>query len=99
MYALTYETEYTDARRVVSVPLTDVNKAGSSNETLRTVLGLETTLPLWAEDRIAEILERFLTERVKDPDVLVALRDELAEAGLHEAVPAVVRQALNRAAQ
>jgi hypothetical protein len=43
--------------KVVSEKLDTVNKAGTASEILRDVLGIGTTIPDWAEDRVAEIVK------------------------------------------
>lgn len=63
------------------------NKAAAADETLRNVLGLETTLPVWAEERFNEIINRYLTVQNFHPGLLINLRNELREAGLNEELP------------
>jgi predicted ATPase len=78
-------------QKVSSVVLDTVNKAGTSNQVLRDVLGLEATIPLWVEDELARVVEAYIgtemtAESVRD------LRAEMARLGLGDVFP----QALDR---
>jgi predicted ATPase len=88
-----YVLRYTDENRVRSELLDTVNKAGSSNEILRDVLGLEFTMPLWVEKRLDEIVTRYQTDPV-DAATLRALRAEMAELGLVHLFPQAVASVL-----
>jgi len=46
-------------KRVVSVLLDRVNKAGTANDILKEVLGLEDTMPNWVDSKIDEIINRY----------------------------------------
>jgi predicted ATPase len=88
-----YVLRYNEEGKVFSELLDTVNKAGSSNEILRDVLGLEFTLPLWVEHRLDEVVARYANRPIDD-ESLRALRAEMTELGLGhlfpEAVAAVV---------
>jgi predicted ATPase len=88
-----YVLQYGENGRVFSELLDTVNKAGSSNEILRDVLGLEFTLPLWVEHRLDEIVGRYQAAPITTESLRV-LRAEMIELGLGhlfpEAVAAVV---------
>ena len=83
-----YVLDYVDAI-VQSRLLDSVNKAASSDEVLRRVLGLETTAPLWVERRVAEILAGFHVDQLTRDD-LVRLRDEFRNAGVAGEFPAAI---------
>jgi predicted ATPase len=88
-----YVLRYGEDGRVYSQLLDTVNKAGTSNEILRDVLGLEFTLPLWVEHRLDEVVSRYQATPITD-DSLRMLRAEMNTLGLGhlfpEAVAAVV---------
>ncbi|WP_372392056.1 AAA family ATPase [Xanthomonas sp. NCPPB 3582] len=74
---------------VYSRVLDHVNKAGSANEVLRDVLGLDTTIPVWASHELQVSIDKFrgmpLTEQVvRDLD------KDLAERGLSDFLPDAV---------
>ena len=84
VYVLDYNME--QPTRVVSTKLDLVNKAASSNDILREVLGLTHTKPVWVEkaldDLIREYSSRELTEKA-----LVDLRNEMTHLRLDHLFP------------
>lgn len=83
--------DYNDDHRVESRQLDYVNKAAGADETLKRVLGLPSTLPIWAEARFDEIIARHLHGSVT-PEQLAALRSELKDNGLESEFPDAVSQ-------
>lgn len=84
--------EYNNQQRVEARLLDQANKSASADETLRRVLGLQSTMPLWAEDRFGSILERYLAVGLSRDNVIL-LRNELVESGLDTAFPEAMVQA------
>jgi tagatose-1,6-bisphosphate aldolase non-catalytic subunit AgaZ/GatZ len=68
-----------------------VNRSGSSNEILREVLGLETTIPVWAETKLDRIVNNY-SKKELTAATLKVLKDELAEIGLSELFPEAVNK-------
>lgn len=83
-----YVLEYGDSG-VESRLLDRHNKADAAEETLRRVLGVESTLPLWAEDKLAEILSQFERSDLS-PASIRALRAALNDTGLDRQFPATL---------
>jgi hypothetical protein len=81
-----YVLDYDDTHKVHSQLLDQVNKAGTANEILRDVLGLESTSALWVEGIIGETLQKF-KDRPLSQEVLDELRSELNRVGLSEFFP------------
>jgi AAA domain, putative AbiEii toxin, Type IV TA system len=77
VYALTYDSD----KRVVSHLLQDVDRSGSSNDILRDVLGLESTVPVWVQRYLEDVLREIDGPDVT-PESLQRLRNRLAEVGL-----------------
>lgn len=76
-----------DENRFVNAELLDqVNKAASADETLKRVLGLDSTMPMWAERRFDEVVGRY-SQSSLDSSALDQLRAELVEAGLGAQFP------------
>ena len=92
--AKVYALDYIDGR-VNSRLLDSANLGGDSDETLRDVLGLESTLPKWAEARLTELSERYLTKEPSADD-LRALRGELQALGMASRYPAAVARAMEQ---
>lgn len=83
-----YVLDYDDGEpsRVASTALDLVNKAASSSEVLREVLGLRHTKPIWVEQKIAALVEKY-SSRVLSDEVLLELRDEMRELRLGHLFP------------
>jgi len=84
VYVLDYEGDAVKTRLLDSA-----NKAASSDEILRRVLGLETTIPLWVERQVAEILATFKNSNL-DWSELRRLRAALLDVGLGQEFPAAL---------
>ena len=77
--------------RVESVLLDERGQGLDAETTLREVLGVGTTIPIWAEERLSQIVARFESAE-PTPDSIGQLRVALAEAGLLSTFPDVVFQ-------
>ncbi len=84
VYVLDYNNN-----RVESHKLDDINKSGTSNEILRDVLGLESTMPIWAENKLKVIIESYSTKSI-DNSTFSNLRNDLKELGLDKYVPIAI---------
>ncbi|GAA1114487.1 AAA family ATPase [Arthrobacter flavus] len=85
VYALGAEEDGRISSRIVS----DINTSATPDETLMSVLGLDTALPLWAESRLSQLMDTLSAS----PSVaeLRGFRDQLEELGLDRQFPAAVR--------
>ena len=81
-----YVLRFDENDRVYSESLDLVNKAGTANEILRDVLGLDFTLPLWASQRLDELVNQY-SSKVLTEQVIADLRNELTELGLYHVLP------------
>jgi len=84
-----YVLRYDEEQAVTSVLLDFREKAASAEATLRQVLGVYSTLPVWAEERFDEIINRYLGISIT-PELLSRLRRELASSGLDVELPDAV---------
>ena len=75
--------------RVTAEKLDTVNKAGTASEILREVLGITSTIPDWAEDRVHAITQEF-RERLIDDAMLKELYAKLEGEGLASSYPTVI---------
>ena len=87
VYVLDYNDE--EPPRVVSSRLDLVNKAASSNDILREVLGLKHTKPVWVEQKIDALIEKYGEQTLSDSD-LKALRNDMKELQLDHLFPETV---------
>lgn len=81
--------------RVSSELLDQVSKAATASETLREVLGLDATVPLWVEDVLREIVDDFVGRPVNEQN-LESLRQQLESIGMSEAFPTVTADIVRR---
>ncbi|KEF41093.1 MAG: hypothetical protein ER33_13285 [Cyanobium sp. CACIAM 14] len=84
-----YVLDYDEGRRVNSTLLDTVNKAGSANEILRDVLGLQFTMPIWVEGRIDDIIARYRAKEFT-AGTMSELRSEMEGLGLGRMVPPTI---------
>jgi hypothetical protein len=85
----TYALRYGPDHRVLSELLSAVDRSGSSNETLRDVLGLPSSSPTWVEQRLKEV-EASLSNRELTEELITELQDRLRELGLDRFIPAAL---------
>lgn len=84
-----YVFKYNEHRKVESLFLENIDKAGSSNEVLREVLGLSTASPIWVENKIKDIISKYSKMKFEDK-TLKLLRNEMEEIGLEDVVPETI---------
>ena len=95
VYVLRYDisidtTETVMSRRISSVKLDNVDRAGTASEILRDVLGVPVTLPEWAEDELRSIASGFSIQAISSQTIGL-LRQKLNTAGLGEYYPDALR--------
>ncbi len=91
VYALNYNANL----KVQSERLDLVNRAGTSNELLRDVLGVAHTFPDWVADKVDETVAEL--ERVDvDEKSLNDLRRSMSKLGLEHLFPDVLARVLKR---
>lgn len=81
-----YVLNYDENNRVYSTALDFVNKAGSSNDILRDVLGVSITFPDWVEEKLERIIQKYSSRDITQLD-LRDLRAEMKEFGLDNLIP------------
>lgn len=86
-----YVLDYNEEHKVFSTKLDYVNRAGTSNAILREVLGIDTSIPFWAENHLKQIIREYLTKDFTQ-DNLDNLRREMEEIGLAEFIPDTISQ-------
>lgn len=75
--------------RVIAERLDTMNKAGTASEILRDVLGITTTIPDWAEDRVSLIVAEY-RGRPLNENSLTQLYRQLENEGLISSYPTAV---------
>lgn len=91
VYVLNYNEKY----KVYSCKLDYVNRAGTSNAILRDVLGIDSTMPIWAAEELESIVEKY-SQLVISNNNLELLRTELSLIGLADYIPESIAQVVER---
>ncbi|WP_438349949.1 AAA family ATPase [Paenibacillus sp. FA6] len=81
-----YALKYNDENAVISEVLDFENKAANASQILREVLGVPVTMPIWVEDSLNEILNKYKTSELT-PEGYLGLKSELANVGLADHLP------------
>lgn len=81
-----YVLNYDEDNKVSSVQLDYINRAGSSNAVLREVLGIDSSMPIWAEKTLDEIIRKYSRIGLTSNSI-PKLKQELAEIGLGNYIP------------
>jgi hypothetical protein len=81
-----YVLDYDETGKVNSALLDTVNRAGSANEILREVLGLEYTMPVWVETELEGLVRRY-SDLPFTNETVASLRRDMAALGLAKHVP------------
>lgn len=92
-----YVLDYDENNKVNSTLLDLINKAGTSNDILRDVLGIDTTSPLWVEDKLKEIVERYSAIEISQ-ESFSRLRVELEGLGLGKYIPETIAEVAEKRA-
>lgn len=92
MYVLNYD----DNHKVHSSRLDYVNRAGTSNAILRDVLGLDSTIPLWAVNELEEIITKYSQTDLSE-NSFNSLREELKKIGLGDYIPETITKVIKKA--
>lgn len=88
-----YAFRYNDDNRVYSEKLDLVVKARTATEVLDEVLGVSFTMPVWAEESLNEIVERFSKEPLSIESV-DDMRREFRDAGMESLMPIALEKLL-----
>jgi hypothetical protein len=89
-----YVLKFNEERKVESIQLDITNKAKDAIDILRDVLGVSFTMPVWVEEKLNEINEKYSKQEI-DENTFVSLRKELTEIGLEDLVPRSIDKILS----
>lgn len=84
-----YALAYNEDNRVFSRKLDMIDKSGSAAKVLREVLGVPVTVPVWVENEIQCVIEKYSKQNI-DETTFERMRNEMKEKGLEEFMPNVV---------
>jgi len=81
-----YVLKYNDNKKVISQELDFMNKAKTANEVLDEVLGVSFSRPIWAEDELNRIMEKYSKIIISKENIL-QLKQEFSSIGLDGLFP------------
>lgn len=87
---------FNEDRKVITHQLDLVNKAKTATEILDEVLGVSFTMPVWAEEKLNEIVSRYVKEDIINEEVFQKMRTELSEIGLEKLVPRAITNLIKK---
>lgn len=84
-----YVLNYNNESKVVSYKLDQINKNGTANDILRDVLGIQSTIPIWADNKLQEIIKKYSSLEINHENIS-ALRNELVHEGFDKIIPKII---------
>lgn len=82
VFVLVFDEEH----RINSQHLETADLSGTANQTLREILGVPITVPIWVENRLSKIAEKYKDKELT-PDLLQRLKEEMVTNGLGFLLP------------
>lgn len=89
-----YVLQFGSSDKVKSVRLNEASRSGTSDEILRDVLGVPSTMPIWASDSLEKIIDEY-SHRELDEEAIEQLKSDLKEEGLENEVTRAINEILN----
>jgi len=90
-----YVMNYNENNKVISTFLDMINTSGSSNEILRDVLGIQFTMPIWVEEKLEKMIEKYSSLEINEKN-LTSLRNEMNSLGLDKLIPNTIADIVDR---
>ncbi|WP_185938669.1 AAA family ATPase [Enterococcus casseliflavus] len=94
--SITYGLTYNNEGKVTSMLLDFTNKFMNSTEILKTILGVPVTMPIWAEDEIEKIIDKYTSKPINDT-LYKELLSELSSLGYEDSMTKVLMELGRRA--
>ncbi|WP_410210710.1 AAA family ATPase [Aquirhabdus sp.] len=91
VYALTYN----DDKKIQSRKLDLLGEARTATEILDEILGVSFTMPIWVEEKLNIIINKYSSMSLQKNDLL-SLRQELSEAGLERMIPFTLQSIMEK---
>ena len=84
-----YVLNYNNNNKVISYKLDQINKSGTANDILRDVLGIQSTIPIWADNKLQTIIKKYSSLEINSNNVS-NLRQELINEGFNNIIPKAI---------
>jgi predicted ATPase len=82
-----YVLRHNSNHKVFSEKLDLVNKAKTASQILDEVLGVSFTMPIWAEETLRSVVEKYSEKNLAEKGVLNDMRNDLKTVGLDSLIP------------
>ena len=89
-----YVLNYNKKKKIYSLLLDYNNRAATSNEILRDVLGIKNTLPIWAVNQINELVGKVEKKGITKESIN-ELRENMSTLGMDSVIPDAILQVFN----
>lgn len=83
--AKVYGLVYDNQKRIISQHISQADLSGSTNKILREILNVPTTMPVWVEDKIKEVLSKY-DDLSDNSEKAESIFNELKELGLNNSL-------------
>ncbi|MBF4465006.1 AAA family ATPase [Flavobacterium sp. LC2016-12] len=90
-----YAFRYNQNNKIYNEYLDLINKAKNANEILNEVLGVPFSMPIWVENSLNDIVEKYSNSEIS-PDIFKAMRTELRELGLENLMPTAMDKTIEK---
>lgn len=90
-----YAFRYNSENRVYSEKLDLINKARTATEVLNEVLGVPFTMPIWAEESLRKIVDKYKNIEISSESIN-SMREEFKELGLESLMPLALNSVLEK---
>ena len=90
-----YAFRYNEDKKIYNEQLDLINKAKSATEILNEVLGVPFTMPIWVENTLKEIVNKYSSKELNE-SVFDEMRHELKEVGLEDLMPLAIKDSLKK---
>jgi len=88
-----YVLKFNDNKKVISQKLDLVNKAKTASEILDEVLGVSFTMPIWAEDSLNQIVNKYIKTNINE-ESFIEMRKDLSSIGMEKFMPQAISSLL-----
>lgn len=90
-----YAFRYNEEKKIYNESLDLINKAKSANEILNEVLGVPFSMPIWVENSLNEVIEKYSNKEISQ-DLFKNMRAELKDIGLENLMPTVMDKTIQK---
>lgn len=90
-----YAFRYNESKKIYNEKLDLINKAKNANDVLNEVLGVPFTMPIWVEDSLNTIVDKYANSEVS-ANLFKQMREELKALGLENLMPLAMEKTIDK---